>query len=79
MQISLPHTGKINFEQLAVKLKPAGATSFNRFMLKCAIAEGEANNLKEFELTLFADGRAIIKGTNDAKVARAIYSKYVGM
>jgi len=31
-----------------------------------------------YEMTVFADGRAIIKGTNDASVARNLYAKYVG-
>jgi adenylyltransferase/sulfurtransferase len=31
-----------------------------------------------FEMTLFPDGRAIIKGTTDTAVARSLYAKYVG-
>jgi adenylyltransferase/sulfurtransferase len=31
-----------------------------------------------YELTVFADGRAIIKGTRDASVARSIYARYIG-
>jgi molybdopterin/thiamine biosynthesis adenylyltransferase len=31
-----------------------------------------------YELTVFADGRAIIKGTRDASVARSLYARYVG-
>jgi adenylyltransferase/sulfurtransferase len=30
------------------------------------------------ELTVFADGRAIIKGTEDLALARSLYSRYVG-
>jgi molybdopterin-synthase adenylyltransferase len=29
-------------------------------------------------MTIFPDGRAIIKGTTDVGVARGLYSKYVG-
>jgi adenylyltransferase/sulfurtransferase len=32
-----------------------------------------------YEITLFADARAIIKGTEDGKIARSLYSKYVGV
>jgi len=32
-----------------------------------------------YEITLFADARAIIKGTDDARVARSLYSKYIGV
>jgi adenylyltransferase/sulfurtransferase len=31
-----------------------------------------------FEMTIFPDGRAIIKGTTDPGVARSLYSKYIG-
>ena len=51
---------------------------FEIIMLKCAIAEGCGEAQKNYELTLFADGRAIIKGTNEASVAKAIYARYVG-
>jgi adenylyltransferase/sulfurtransferase len=29
-------------------------------------------------MTLFLDGRAIIKGTNDTGVARSLYARFVG-
>ena len=29
-------------------------------------------------LTVFADGRAIVKGTQDPAVARSLYARYVG-
>jgi adenylyltransferase/sulfurtransferase len=31
-----------------------------------------------YELTVFVDGRAIIKGTRDPSVARSIYARYIG-
>lgn len=31
-----------------------------------------------YELTVFADGRAIIKGTKDPAVARSLYARYIG-
>ncbi len=31
-----------------------------------------------YEMTLFPDGRAIIKGTTDTAVARSLYARYVG-
>ncbi len=43
-------------------------------MLLADITDG--NN--EFEITLFPDGRAIVKGTDDPSVAKGVYAKYVG-
>lgn len=31
-----------------------------------------------YEMTVFADGRAIVKGTQDPAVARSLYSRYIG-
>jgi adenylyltransferase/sulfurtransferase len=36
------------------------------------------DNGEPYELTLFTDGRAIVKGTKEANTARSIYAKYVG-
>ncbi len=75
VQINQPKGAKVNFEQVVGNLKNVGKPTHNKFMLKCNIREDSG---KEFELTLFADGRAIIKGTNDAAIAKAVYAKYVG-
>ncbi len=32
-----------------------------------------------YEITLFSDARAIIKGTDDETIARSLYSKYIGV
>jgi adenylyltransferase/sulfurtransferase len=34
---------------------------------------------RDKEVSLFKDGRAIIKGTDDEKVARSLYARYVGI
>jgi adenylyltransferase/sulfurtransferase len=34
--------------------------------------------LPDCELTVFADGRAIVKGTDKPEVARTIYARYIG-
>jgi hypothetical protein len=31
-----------------------------------------------YEMTVFNDGRAILKGTQDPVVARSLYAKYIG-
>ena len=31
-----------------------------------------------YEMTVFADGRAIVKGTQDPAVARSLYARYIG-
>ncbi len=73
-----PSTTKIDFERIAVALQAVGNPTHNKFMLKCAFIEGTGDRRNDLELTLFADGRAIVKGTNDAGLARGVYAKYVG-
>src|SRR5262249_19989275 len=69
VQVSHRVAGKLDFEGMATQLKVLGQVSFNRFMLKF--------NVEEYEFTVFPDGRAIIKGTNDADKARTLYAKYI--
>jgi molybdopterin-synthase adenylyltransferase len=56
--------------ELRARLEPLGEVRANEFALRFA-----ANG---YEMTFFADGRAIVKGTADLGVARALYARYVG-
>jgi bacteriocin biosynthesis cyclodehydratase domain-containing protein len=47
-----------------------GEVRHNEFLLRFRVAP--------YEVTVFADGRAIIKGTRDPAVARSLYARYVG-
>lgn len=55
---------------LAERLAPLGEVRFNEFALRFF--------LEPYQLTVFADGRAIIKGTQDPGVARSLYARYIG-
>ena len=66
--------GSVNLDVLAARLRKQGVVSSNEFMLRTEITDND----QPYELTLFHDGRAIIKGTSDAGVARSIYAKYIG-
>jgi molybdopterin/thiamine biosynthesis adenylyltransferase len=61
--------GDMDFEKLS-KSVPAGAVQYNDFLMKCSTPP--------YELTLFKDGRAIVKGTEEPSMARSVYSKIVG-
>jgi adenylyltransferase/sulfurtransferase len=34
--------------------------------------------IDNYDITVFPDGRAILKGTTDVGVARSLYAKYIG-
>jgi molybdopterin/thiamine biosynthesis adenylyltransferase len=65
----------VNLAAIAQRLEVYGAVSASEFMLRASIVDGGKN----YELTLFPDGRAIIRGTSDARAARGIYARYVGV
>jgi molybdopterin/thiamine biosynthesis adenylyltransferase len=60
----------IDFAALQARLAPHGEVRFTDYVLKFGHPP--------FELTLFPDGRAIIKGTTDTGVARSFYARFVG-
>ncbi len=60
----------IDFDEVRRRLTPHGPVRHNEFVLKFW--------REPYELTLFPDGRAIIKGTTDTAVARSLYARYVG-
>ena len=65
---------KLDFDQIAQRLAAHGSVKVNKFMIRAEITDND----EPYELTLFTDGRAIIKGTKQPTVAKSIYAKYVG-
>ncbi|HTR65358.1 MAG TPA: ThiF family adenylyltransferase [Terriglobales bacterium] len=60
----------VDLAEMSARLQPHGTVRHNDFVLKF---------LRDpYEMTLFPDGRAIIKGTTDTAVARSLYARYVG-
>jgi len=60
----------VDFNLMTTRLKPHGTVKHNGFVLKFW--------RDPYELTLFPDGRAIIKGTTDSAVARSLYARFIG-
>jgi molybdopterin/thiamine biosynthesis adenylyltransferase len=60
----------INLPDLAERLRPVGQVSYNSYLLRLLV-DG-------YDVTVFPDARAIIKGTDNEMVARSIYARYIG-
>ena len=60
----------IDFTEMQQRLQPHGTVRHNQFVLKFW--------RDPYEMTLFPDGRAIVKGTKDTGVARSLYARFVG-
>ncbi len=70
VQITPRPARKLDLAQLAERLRDAGLVSANEHLLRLEV-EG-------VQLTVFADGRTIVKGTDDVVQARALFARYVG-
>lgn len=64
------HSRPLDLAAMSRRLMAHGTVRHTDFVLKF--------RKDPFEITLFPDGRAIIKGTTDAAVARSLYARYVG-
>src|SRR5438874_2578293 len=60
----------VDLQQLKSRLAPLGEVRANEFGLRFFC--------QPYEMTIFPDGRAIVKGTTDTGVARGLYARFVG-
>lgn len=60
----------LDFAALAATLSPLGVVRYNANVFRFQV--------DAYEMTMFPDGRAIIKGTTDPAQARSLYARYVG-
>ena len=60
----------LDLANLRARLEPLGEVRANQFALRFFPPP--------YELTIFPDGRAIVKGTSDIGVARSLYARYIG-
>ena len=65
-----PEGGVLSLDRLARRLEGVGHVSQNQFLVRLKV--------DQHELVVFADGRAIVSGTDDVATARTLYAKYVG-
>jgi adenylyltransferase/sulfurtransferase len=71
VQIKPPNAVGIDLAVLADKLSAVGEVKRNEYLVRF-VAEG-------FEITVFSDARAMIRGTDDATVARGLYARFIGI
>jgi len=70
VQISPTSAAPVNLQSLAEKLRSVGQVTSNAFLVRLEV--------ESYLLTIFADGRTIVGGTDDPAVARTVLAKYVG-
>ena len=70
VQIGRSGTSRVDFAQLAERLKSAGDVAYNDFLLRFRV-DG-------YDITVFRDARSIIRGTEDPAIARGLFARYIG-
>lgn len=70
VQLSAPPNTSVSFDNLAARLVGTGHVQRNAFLLRLQV--------DSYVLTVFADGRTIVSGTNDIATARTMHARYIG-
>ncbi len=70
VQVSAAGSSPPDLSQLARSLEKVGRVRVTPYLLRVQV--------DDYEFTIFPDGRAIIKGTDDPALARALYARYIG-
>lgn len=71
VQVNVRGDAEVSLAQLAERLRSVGEVTVNDYMLRLRIGS--------HVLTVFPDGRTIVKGTDDEATARTLYARYVGL
>ena len=72
VQVRIPEARQLWLTDIVERLRAVSQGTVSNDYLIRFIVDG-------YEITLFSDARAIIKGTDDETVARSLYSKYIGV
>jgi molybdopterin/thiamine biosynthesis adenylyltransferase len=70
VQIAPPGRGRPDFDALERRLSPVARVRRSPQLLNV--------DLEDVSLTVFHDGRCVVRGTSDAGRARALYDRYIG-
>lgn len=70
--------GGVDLRALAARLAAHGPVAGHEYLLRARLEGERGREGAAIELTVFGDGRAVVRGTDDVSAARAIYARYVG-
>jgi len=70
VQVSPARAAELDLGALAARLRSAGEVKSNPYLVRLRAGA--------YELTVFRDARAIVRGTDDPATARSLYARYVG-
>ncbi len=70
VQVAPPRAVRLDLNELSNKLSALGDVKMNEYLVRFS-TDGK-------EITVFPDGRAIVKGTDDISEARSVYARFIG-
>jgi adenylyltransferase/sulfurtransferase len=70
VHVSPGREAKVDLDELSRKLSPLGRVKRHAYVITFSVGA--------HELTIFEDGRALVKGTSDPAAARSLYHRYIG-
>ena len=70
VQVSPRAASRLDLRALAERLTASGEVKVNEYLVRLRAGD--------YELTVFEDARAIVRGTDDPATARTLYARYVG-
>ena len=78
MQVKPSRAAPIDLDVLVARLSAHGSFRREGSMLQGTLTRERSPGGEAVELIVFADARAIVKGSPETEFARAIYARYVG-
>jgi adenylyltransferase/sulfurtransferase len=73
VQVHAPAGSVIDLNEIGYRLSAVGKVRLTPFFLRCRL-----DDPPEIELTLFPDGRLLVRGTADMARARSYYARFIG-
>jgi adenylyltransferase/sulfurtransferase len=70
VQLSPSDRAPVSLESLADKLQGIGKVSNNPYLVRLEV--------DRYVITVFADGRAIVAGTEEIAEAKTVYARFIG-
>jgi molybdopterin/thiamine biosynthesis adenylyltransferase len=70
IQVRCAYPTPVDLAAVAARLAPLGSVICNEYLLKARV--------DKYEIALFRDGRAMVRGTQDTEEARRAFAKYIG-
>ena len=70
VQIQPIKSGELSLTEFEEKLSKVGSVKATEFTLDFKV--------DDYRITIFSDGRALVRGTTDEKIAKSLYTKYIG-